>query len=132
MKTTILIVDDSDDNRDILKEYLEESGYAVIEAADGVDALEKLGKKSDKISIVITDIRMPRMDGKELIKNIRKEYKTIGIIAITLFPNIYHEDDYRKLGADDYIIKPFEFDDIILKIEKLLFQIDNLQSKKDN
>ncbi|MFC1724385.1 response regulator [candidate division KSB1 bacterium] len=130
MKTTILVVDDSDDNRDILKEYLEESGFAVIESSDGVEALEKLKKRSDNISIVITDIRMPRMDGKELIKNIRKEYKTIGIIAITLYPSIYHEDDYRKLGADDYIVKPFEFDDIILKIEKLLFQIDNLQTKK--
>lgn len=129
MKNKILIVDDNNDNRELLKTMLENTGYNVIDSENGLEALKIIKKKHDDIAIVITDIRMPEMDGKELIKNIRNEFKTMGIIAITLYPNIYHEDDYRKLGADDYIVKPFDLENIKFKIERLLFQLENLKSK---
>ena len=129
MKNKILIVDDNDDNRELLKTMLENTGYEVIDSENGEEALKIIKKKHNEIVIVITDIRMPKMDGKELIKNIRTDFKTMGIIAITLYPNIYHEDDYRKLGADDYIVKPFDLEKIKFKIERLLFQIENLKTK---
>jgi len=130
MKYKILLVDDSKENRTTLKTYLSEIGYSVISRRDEIEALKILKKKKDKINIVIIDVKMPKIKGEGLIQKIRETSKTIGIIIITFYSTLYHENDYRKLGADDYIIKPFEPKEIKSKIEKLLYITDILKLKK--
>ena len=124
----ILIVDDSKEIRNILSTFLKEEGFEVYTAENGKKALDLTKEKV--IDLIITDIRMPEMDGSQLTKKMKEERPRIGIIIMTAYTSIYTEGDIRKIGADDYISKPFEFIDIIKKIERVLFQMKSLKPMK--
>jgi len=124
----ILIVDDSKEIRNILSTFLKEEGFEVYTAENGKKALDLTKEKV--IDLIITDIRMPEMDGSQLTKKMKEEKPRIGIIIMTAYTSIYTEGDIRKIGADDYISKPFEFIDIIKKIERVLFQMKSLKPMK--
>ena len=104
----ILVVDDSSVIRKSIASALQSSGYEVIEAVDGVDALEKL--RRNDFSLVTVDIMMPRMDGYELVKNIRALPKYLKTPVIMVSSKSEKIDKLRGLdaGADEYITKPFE------------------------
>lgn len=112
----VLIIEDHPDQRDLLAIVLQREGYQVITAANGVEALEQLER--DNFQIVLSDIMMPKMDGFELIKNIRSNpaLKTIYVILITA--RIQEGDRVRglDLGADDYITKPFSFSELLARV----------------
>ena len=124
----ILIVDDSKEIRNILSTFLKEEGFEVYTAENGKKALDLIKEKI--IDLIITDIRMPEMDGYQLTKKVKEERPRIGIIIMTAYTSIYTEGDIRKIGADDYISKPFELVDIIEKIERVLFQMKSLKPMK--
>lgn len=124
----ILIVDDSKEIRNILSTFLKEEGFKVYTAENGKKALDLIKEKI--IDLIITDIRMPEMDGYQLTKKVKEERPRIGIIIMTAYTSIYTEGDIRKIGADDYISKPFELVDIIEKIERVLFQMKSLKPMK--
>jgi len=124
----ILIVDDSKEIRNILSTFLKEEGFEVYTAENGKKALDLTKEKV--IDLIITDIRMPEMDGSQLTKIMKEERPRIGIIIMTAYTSIYTEGDIRKIGADDYISKPFEFVDMSEKIERVLFQMKSLKPMK--
>ncbi|MFH1148032.1 MAG: response regulator, partial [Pseudomonadota bacterium] len=116
----ILLAEDSDFFRNQVKNFIQEEGYAVLAAPDGLKAWKLLEKHPDEITLVVTDIEMPNMDGYELTSRIKKDprFSNIPVIAVS---SLAGEDDMRKgknAGVDDYQIK--------LDREKLLASIDNL------
>jgi len=118
---SILVVDDSHTTRQIEKIILEAEGYRVVTACDGIEALERL--KQNKFDLVITDIKMPRMDGFVLINNIRRneDYNNISIIVISsVFENDINEKIF-ELGAQGYIVKSdFQRGNLVSKVKELL------------
>ncbi|MCI5146023.1 MAG: sigma-54-dependent Fis family transcriptional regulator [Candidatus Electrothrix sp. AR3] len=107
----ILIVDDEQSMRDFLGILFTREGYEVTSAADAVAAL-KISKK-EKIDIVITDIRMPGMNGLELLKELKQRFPVLPVIMITAFASPDDAVQAMKSGAFDYITKPFNVDEIV-------------------
>jgi len=131
-KIKILVVDDEEIVRNSLRDWLIESGYPVMVASDAFKALEILRKEN--IMILITDLKMPGMDGVELIKKGREINQNITAIIITAYGTISSAIDAMKSGAYDYIEKPFcpEKIDMILEkaVERQLLIMENLEKKE--
>lgn len=114
----ILVVDDEQQVCDILAEVLTYMGHEVQTAKDGEEALGVI--KDNVFSVVITDIDMPRMDGMELIKYLVENRSSVDIIAITGHTMKYKYIDVVAAGAADFITKPFSFDELEAKLNRLL------------
>ena len=114
----ILIVEDEAKLRNILKIMIMQQNYNIFEAENGLQALDIL--KEEDIDLVISDIKMPEMDGMELLKNIKKEKISVPVVFITAFATVESAVEAMRLGVIDYIQKPFEEEKIILTIEKAL------------
>lgn len=106
----VLIVEDDAATRRLYKFLLTNGGYTVLEAEDGVMALEQLARHH--CDLVITDMNMPRMDGMELIQAIRRDYSSIYVIMITAFGTPDTEKQALRIGANDYLAKPFDFEEL--------------------
>jgi two-component system, NtrC family, response regulator PilR len=115
-KGRILIVEDEKSMREVLKILLEEEGYDTTSAADGLQAIEKI--QQDIFDLVITDIKMPRADGFEVLRKVREISPSSIVIMITAFGTTESTIEAMKLGAYDYIHKPFKIDEIRLIINK--------------
>jgi two-component system response regulator AtoC len=118
-KAKILVVDDELNMRLVLKAMLKKEGYEVVTAADGHEALEILRK--EKIAVVATDLRMPRLDGMGLLDRIMQDDPALPVIILTAYGTVANAVDALKKGAFDYITKPFEQDElktVILKAVK--------------
>lgn len=114
----ILLAEDDLDFGNILKQYLEISGYAITWAKDGKQALELF--KNDSYNICVFDVMMPKMDGFTLAENVIEINPEIPFIFLTA--RKLKEDKIKglKLGADDYIVKPFEADELVLRLNNIL------------
>ncbi len=118
---TILVVDDNLDNVEILRAFLESRGYVIAEAADGKSALAKM--ESVKPALVLLDVMMPGMDGWQVCRAIKNHpdfggsTKVVMVTAKGAF-----EDKYEGLrsGADDYVVKPVDFKDLLDKVQRNL------------
>ena len=113
----ILVVDDEDLIRDILREGLEQAGYDCSTAADGLEALEILAERP--VDVVITDISMPRLDGIQLAERIRREH-TADVIVMTGFAENLSYEDIIAQGASDFIQKPVGVREIIVRLERVI------------
>ncbi len=104
---TILTVDDSRTMRDMLALSLTESGYRVVQAADGVEGLERL--EGETPDVIITDINMPRLDGFGFIEQVRRHprHRAIPILVLTTESGAEMKERARKAGASGWIVKPF-------------------------
>lgn len=122
IQKTVLVVDDEPNIRELLRLYLETSNFLCIFAEDGVDAIEKV--KSDKPDLVLLDIMMPNMDGWQTCKEIR-QFSTIPIIMLTAKGEGFDKVLGLDLGADDYIVKPFDPKEVIARINAVLRRCDN-------
>jgi len=118
MQKRILIADDESTIRETLTNVLSEAGYKVVTAEDGLQAIDVLAQTS--IDVALVDIRMPGMDGLEVLAKSRQISPDTQIIIITAFGTVDSAVKAVKLGASDYVAKPFVFDDILIKIERLL------------
>ena len=118
MKEKILIVEDEKDTREGLCELLEAEGYECLGAGDGNAAIEETKKKN--ISLIITDLKMPGMDGIELLHHIRRINSTLPIIIITAYPSLESTIQALKEGAYDYVMKPFNIEEIRLTVKRCL------------
>lgn len=130
--TNILIVDDSKVQLALLKNILESVKLNVLTAHDGNEALELVRDKNNKISIVLTDYNMPKMDGMELTIAIRELYDTneLGIIALSSTEELDISSKFIKIGANDYINKPYQKISVISRIHSLLHNIDLFNESK--
>jgi len=120
MNATILIVDDSIAVRQSTRFILEQNGYSVLEASDGVEALKVLSGNEPKM--VLTDVNMPNMDGITLVKKIRETTggKFIPIIVLTTESQGSIIDEGKKAGATGWIVKPFDSAKLIGTVKKIL------------
>ncbi len=112
----ILVVDDEESIRYMLKMALEEAGYEVELAPDGITALAKLTESV--FDCVISDVRMPEMSGLELLKAIQEIRPDLTVIVMSAFGNLDTAIEAMKLGAYDYVSKPFKQDEILLTLKK--------------
>jgi two-component system, NtrC family, response regulator HydG len=116
MKARILIVDDDAVGRYTLRGLLEEEGLAVEEAADGQAALEVIGR--GEFDLVISDLRMPRLDGMELLRRAQTLTPPPRIVMLTAHGSERHAVEAMKLGAYDYFRKPFEVDEVLAVVRR--------------
>lgn len=120
-KGTILIVEDKDEFRKIYGDRFRFGGFDVLDASDGVQALEVL--KSHPVDLVITDINMPNKDGYELISDIKTDeaLKHIPVLVMSVFDTGEHLKKALSLGALDYLVKGMHSpNDVLSKVEKIL------------
>jgi DNA-binding NtrC family response regulator len=115
---SVLIVEDHDRLREQLGQFYEQEGFRVTTAACGEDGIERLSQ--EKFAIVVSDVKMPGIDGFQLARHVRERYPDTDIILITAFGNIKQAVEAMKLGASDYITKPFQPEAIRLVSEKLI------------
>ena len=125
-KNHILIVDDDDRIRNLLKDYLSENNYIVSTSENAGQAKEKL--RFLKFDIIILDVMMPGQDGYDLTKDIKKQIKT-PIILLTAKGEVENRIKGLELGADDYIGKPFEPKELLLRIKNIINKINKIKIK---
>ena len=116
--TTILVVDDDGDIRDILSETLNSLGYRVITAANGQECLDKVDKEGPEL--VLLDIEMPVKNGLEVLKELRQKGRDTTAIMITAYGTIERAVQAMQEGAFDFVTKPFDLDHIAIVVEKAL------------
>jgi DNA-binding NtrC family response regulator len=117
-KQVILIVDDEEGLREGLGKLLEDDGYAVLSAENGEQALEIL--QQSHIDLVLTDMRMPGMDGIELLKKIRERHGDLGVIILTGYGQIESYIEAMNFGAIEYVSKPFKVNELKFIVNKVL------------
>jgi len=118
MSHSILIVDDESNIRETLKLFLKDEGYNAEEASDGEEALSLLNQKD--YDIVITDLNMPKIDGIELIKKGSSISPDTFFVVMTAYASVKTAIEALRLGAYDYLLKPIEFEDLLIRIKRLL------------
>jgi DNA-binding response OmpR family regulator len=120
-KGTILVVDDNPDNVEILRAYLESRGYAVSVAADGRSALARLDQVRPEL--VLLDVMMPGMDGWQVCRTIKQHPElggTTRVVMVTAKGAFEDKFEGLRSGADDYVVKPVDFKDLLEKVERNL------------
>ena len=125
-KNHILIVDDDDRIRNLLKDYLSENNYIVSTSENADQAKEKL--RFLKFDIIILDVMMPGQDGYDLTKDIKRQIKT-PIILLTAKGEVENRIKGLELGADDYIGKPFEPKELLLRIKNIINKSNKIKIK---
>jgi two-component system response regulator AtoC len=120
MAHTILIVDDEINLRKTLAEILGGKGYEILEAGDGSEAIDLLGRGIP--DLVFTDWRMPKLGGEDVLRHIRSEQRlsAIPVIVITAFGSSHNAIEAVRLGAYDFVMKPFDLEEISLTVERAL------------
>ena len=121
MAPPILLVDDDGANRTIAKALLESDKHRVVEAKDGVEAMELL-QSGRAFSLVVLDLEMPRMGGREVLKEIRGSMATVGLPVIVLTGTTDPDAELTLMeeGADDYIRKPFDPRRFMIRVKAAL------------
>lgn len=111
----VLVVDDEEGVRSLLERTLARVGYSVVSAANGQEALDRVSQQD--IEVVLLDIKMPGMSGMDVLQQLAKRWPDIGVVMVTMMADIETAVEAMKLGADDYITKPFNWDDLLPKIQ---------------
>jgi len=117
MANTIFIVEDSHEISDMLASYLEDNNFRIIRAFDGSTARGML--KTEKYDLVLMDLMLPNVSGESLIKGLR-EYSKVPVIVLSAKSMVETRIEMIRIGADDYIIKPFNLDEVLVRIEAVL------------
>jgi DNA-binding NtrC family response regulator len=117
-KSSILVVDDEDALRTVLTNELTNEGYEVRNAADGDEALTELQKV--EYDLVLLDIKMPRVNGFEVLKFIKDQQPKTKVVMLTGFADLKNAIESKKLGADDFVSKPYDLVDLLTTIERVL------------
>ena len=122
MNRTILVVEDQEDNRQILRDLLASSGFLMIEAHDGQQALAMA--RSQRPDLILMDIQLPVVDGYEATRSIKRdpELKHIPVIAVTSYALSGDEERAREAGCDAYVAKPYSTRHLLAKIGQFLEQ----------
>ena len=114
----ILVVDDEELIRDLLKMVLMDEGYTVVTAADGEEAIGRL--EASPFDLVITDLVMPRVNGVEVLRAAKRIDPNYPVMVITGYPSVETVTKLVRLGAGDYLTKPFNLDVVKVTVAKLL------------
>ena len=119
-KPVVMVVDDYDDTRWVMRHWLERKGYRVIEAADGAEAIDKAAL--DPPDLILMDIEMPRLDGLSATRRLRGQ-RGLGLVPV-IAVSAYGSDQYRQIaleaGCDEYVTTPFVPDELAVMIGRML------------
>ncbi|WP_322512606.1 response regulator [Chloroflexus sp.] len=126
MPPTIMVVEDDAATRRLYRFLLRNSGYDVIEAEDGIDALEKLAVHD--CDVIITDMNMPRMGGIELVRTLRQNRSQVYIIMVTAFGTPDTEKHAFRTGVNEYLTKPFDFDELERRLQNYFARRNQAES----
>lgn len=133
MKSRILVVDDEESIREFLEIMLKKEGYEITLAEDGQKAKDLLTKKS--FDMIISDLQMPHVTGIELLKHVKESYPEVVFMLITAFGTTETAVEAMKMGAYDYLTKPFKIDEVRLNIQNALrsrnLEVENRTLKKE-
>ncbi len=124
----ILVAEDNADMRELFCTVLEQNGYKAFPAADGEEALDVMDR--EYIDLIIADIMMPRMNGYELTEELRRSKYTLPILMVTAKDQIYDMERGFHSGTDDYMVKPVNMRELILRVEALLRRAKISSEKK--
>ena len=120
---TILVVDDESRMRKLIKDFLMQKGYSILEAADGEEALKVFEENQSKINLILLDVMMPKLDGWSVLRQIRQTSK-VPIVMLTARGEEQDELFGFELGVDEYISKPFSPKILVARIEAILKRIN--------
>ena len=126
--TTILIVDDEARMRKSIKDFLTKNDYKTLEAGDGEEAIEVFEENKNKISLILLDVMMPKLDGWSVLRKIRNESQ-VPVIMLTARGEEQDELFGFELGVDEYISKPFSPKILVARIEAILKRINGDKEK---
>ena len=129
MAKRLLVVDDDDEIRELLEFDLSHSGYSVDTACDGMDWLNKAVTNS--YDLVLLDVMMPKMNGFDVCKNLRKAKPDIPVLLLTAKGTITDKTQGFDCGADDYLVKPFDIQEVLLRVKALLRRNTDNSSKDE-
>lgn len=117
---TILVIEDTSDQRNLVAMYLEMNGYQVAVANDGIEGLAQA--RELKPNLILLDLGMPKMDGYQVMEELRADakLKDTPIVVISAWAAATHRERAEAAGADEFIVKPFELNDILAKVRKYL------------
>ncbi|GBF11251.1 response regulator transcription factor [Tepidibacillus sp. HK-1] len=118
MKKTILIVDDETKIREMVKTFLINEGYDVLEASNGYEAFDQI--KNGNIDLMLLDLMMPGMDGLQTLREVRTTYKKMPVIMLTAKTDEVDKLLGLEMGADDYITKPFSLRELVARMKAVL------------
>ncbi len=124
-KERILVVDDAPDTLEVLRRNLTAEGYRVFTAAHVAAAVEIL--ESTPVDLVITDFKMPKVSGMDLVRHVRENFKDVEVMMITGYPSIAGAVEAVKIGAEEYLAKPFTDDELLSAVQRVL---DKLRSRR--
>lgn len=122
----VLLVEDDNCLRTLIATNLRISGFLVTECSNGVEALAKL--ENNGADIVVADIMMPQMDGHQLTQAIKRDYKDIPVVILTALDNIADKKVSFIGGADDYLVKPVDFEELELRLRAILRRYGNVST----
>ena len=125
----ILIVDDDDEIRELLEFDISQSGYFTDTAKDGLEGLNKA--LNNTYDLILLDVMMPKMNGFDVCKNIRQAKLAIPILMLTAKGTIDDKTEGFDCGADDYLVKPFDIQDVLLRI-RVLLRRNNMEEEKNS
>ena len=117
-KSRVLVVDDEDALRMVLSSELSSSGYEVATASDGDEAITVIQNK--RFDLVLLDIKMPKVDGFEVLKFVKKNFPAMKVIMLTGFADLKNAIESKKHGAEDFVSKPYDLVDLLTTIERVL------------
>jgi len=123
-KGRVLIVDDEPDVRKVVRMTLEKAGYDVIEAEDGEKAIEAINQGENPLilDVIISDIRMPKINGVEAINYFQQQWPRVPLIVLTGFPDMEMATGFLRKGVVDYLVKPVEKEKLIGAVGKAIEQ----------
>ncbi len=117
-KSRILVADDEEALRTVLSSELASAGYDVTTVADGDEAIQNVQQK--KFDLLLLDIKMPKVDGFEVLKYIKKNHPGTRVIMLTGFADLKNAIESKKHGAEDFVSKPYDLVDLLTTIERVL------------
>ena len=128
MSQKVLVVDDEQSIVTLLKYNIEQAGYQVIVAYDGVQELEKVNE--EKPDLVVLDVMLPEMDGIEVCKTIRSDKNQVPILMLTAKDDEFDRVLGLELGADDYMTKPFSPREVVARVKAILRRVSQIESSQ--
>ena len=117
---TVLVVDDESRMRKLIKDFLVQKDYNILEAEDGEKALKLYEENKEKINLILLDVMMPKLDGWSVLRQIRQSNKALPIVMLTARAEEQDELFGFELGVDEYITKPFSPKILVARVEAIL------------
>ncbi len=120
MPARVLLIEDEEEVREVVKHHLIKANYEVVEASNGEEAIQKIveGSNAEEVDVIISDIRMPKVNGMEAMGYFKKEFPTVPMIIMTGYPETEMAVDLLKNGIKDYLVKPVEKEVLLAAVEK--------------